>query len=133
MTYEQEQHWKSLGVEAIDAEQERLLAIWLEKRCGNRFQVRQLCVVPSEDYIGTHVAFRGTRLECKIAAGRLKHCWVEHEDQPAIVPNLRRPRMTDRLRRVLGRAQRVAATVLAADTFSDASTSRELVSRTAEC
>lgn len=103
MTYAEEQHWKRLGVEAINAEMERRLGVWLEQRCGDRFQVRQVYADKYETTLRTQVIFRGRRAACLEYARQMgRWCAVEHQDAPAVLAAVYpRPVVSDRQREYL--------------------------------
>lgn len=103
VTYAEEQHWKQRGPDAIDAEMERRIAVWLEQRCGDRFRVRGLTQDGHEPNVLTVVWFQGTRAQCLEQAQEHPLCWIEHEDRPAFTRAIKRIPMTADLRKRLPR------------------------------
>lgn len=87
MTYADEQYWKTQGVAAINAEMERRLSEWWERRCGARFCVRWAFRRKESGWC-CRVLFLGTRRAAKAFAAaksrrRDGRMWIDHEDQPA--------------------------------------------------
>lgn len=100
MTFDDELAWKNRGVQAINAEQDRLIAVWLERRCGTRFRAMRASVTRyvtpqhgQRDQVvrrrNTSILCTGSRADVKAFARRQPKwsdalIWVEHEDAPAV-------------------------------------------------